>query len=238
MKRFKFKKRIYIKSNRIILLIVIIIVLNTYFFYLIFLNKLSESLIETARREIKEITFNIVTKNLTKEKLSSIAAEELIVIKKNKQDEITDVDFKLDLAYAAMIDIKSNVEEEVKNLKYGNVPSTAISIGDNLIIKIPYYTYTKNGLLMNLGPKIHVKINLLENVIGDVFSKISSYGINTVLINLYLKLYITESFLYPVYDEKINLEFEVLIASRVIQGKIPSFYNGVLENSSPIINVK
>ena len=55
--------------------------------------------------------------------------------------------------------------------------------------------------LMNLGSKLHVKINLLENVIGDVYTRISSYGINTVLINLYIKFYLIESFLYPPISE-------------------------------------
>lgn len=238
MRRIKYKKRLQFKISRIIFLLAILICINTIIYFSFFNSKLSNVLVEVAIRELKEITFNIVTKNLTKEKLKEITAEDLITIKKNKQEEITDVDFKLERAYEVLIDIKSNIEKEVVDLKAGKVPGNTLAIGDNLIIKVPYYAYTNNALLMNLGPKIYVKINLLENIIGDVYTRISSYGINTVLINLYIKFYLTESLLYPSKSEKIDLEFEVLVATKVIQGKIPSFYNGVLENSSSIINVK
>lgn len=238
MRRIKYKKRIKFKQNRIALILSILICVNTIAYMILFFNKLNDSILETAIKEIKEVTINIVTKNLTKEKLKEITTEDLITIKKNSNDEITDVDFKLDKAYETLIDIKSNIETEVINLKKGIVPANTEVIGDNLIVKVPYYSYTRNSLLMNLGPKIYIKVNLLENVIGDVYTRISSYGINTVLINLYIKFYITQSLLYPVKNDKIELEFEVLVASKVIQGKIPSFYNGVLENSSALINVK
>lgn len=238
MKRLKYKKRWQFKLSRIILILVVLIIINTMFLFAIFSKKLNESLIASTKKEIEEITINIVTKNLAKEKLKQITAEDLIIIIKNDKDEITDVDFKLDKAYKALIDIKDDIEKEVINLKSGAVPSNATSIGENLVIKIPYYAYTNNALLMNLGPKIHVKINLLESIVGDVYTKISSYGINTVLINLYMKFYLIESFLYPSVSEKIELEFEVLVATKVIQGKIPSFYNGVLESNSSLFNVK
>ncbi len=227
-----------IENKRILLLILILICINTAFFVNFFINKLNKTFVETARRELKEVTFNIVTKNLTKDILKEVTTDDLIVINKNRHDEITNVDFKLEKAYEVLIDLKSNIEKEVKNLKAGIVPSNTVAIKDNLIIKIPYYAYTKNAILMNLGPKIYIKINLLENIIGDVYTKMSSYGINSVLINLYIKLYLTESFIYPVYDESIELEFEILVATKVIQGKIPSFYNGVLESSSSLISVK
>lgn len=238
MRRLKYKKRWQFKVNRIIFILVALIIMNTIFLFLIFSNKLSDSVIASTKKEIEEITINIVTKYLTKKRLKQIAAEDLIIIIKNDKEEITDVDFKLDKVYDALIDIKSDIEKEVLDLKRGIIPSNTISVGNNLIIKIPYYAYTNNALLMNLGPKMHIKINLLENIIGDVYTRISSYGINTVLINLYIKFYLLESFLYPSISEKMEFEFEVLVATKVIQGKIPSFYNGVLESSSSLFNVK
>ncbi len=238
MRRVKYKKRWHFRNKQVFYLLIILICVKTFFYFLFFMNKLSDAIILTAEKEIKEITTAIVTKNLTKEKLKKVTTEDLIIIHKNQKDEITDVSFKLDKAYDVLIDIKSNIEKEVRDIKNGVVPSSAIAIQDNLVIKVPYYAFTSNALLMNLGPKIYIKINLLENIIADVYTKISSYGINTVLINLYIKFQIKESFLYPVLSQKMEYEFEVLVASKVIQGKVPSFYNGQMESSSPIINVK
>ena len=238
MRRIIYKKRWYFNNKKVLYLLIIFICINTFFYYLFFINRLSDAIIQTAEKELKEITMAIVTKNLTKDKLKKVTAEDLIIIHKNKVDEITDVSFKLDKAYDVLLDIKSNIEKEVRDIKKGIIPSQATAIKDNLVIKVPYYIFTGNALFMNLGPKIYIQINLLENIIGDVYTKISSYGINTVLINLYIKFYIKESFLYPVLSQKMEYEFEVLVASKVIQGKVPSFYNGLMESSSPIINVK
>ena len=238
MKKFKYRKKFYLNNKRILFILVIVIIINTIFNLKTFANKLGSNGVLLAEKELEEITVNLVTKSLSREKLTEIAAEDLIIIKYNKNDEITNVDFKLDRAYDVLIDIKQNIETEIRNLKKGDVPSSAVILKDNLIIKIPYYSYTNNVLLMNLGPKIYIKAHLLENIVGDVYTKISSYGINTVLVNLYIKFNITESLLYSAKTQKIEKEFEVLIATKILQGKIPNFYNGVMENSSSLINTK
>ena len=164
--------------------------------------------------------------------------EELIVINKDKEDVITHIDFKLDKAYEVILNIKEQIEKDVIDLKNGKLYSPAIVFNDNLILKVPYYSWSDNILLMNLGPKIFVKVNLLENVRGDLYTKVTSYGINSLLVNLYITIYIKESLLYPASSEQIEYNFDMLVASKVIQGKIPQFYNGIIESKSDVINLK
>lgn len=238
MRRIKYKKRINFKTSRIILIIVLAIIINTLFFIIFFLSKFSNTIEISAKKELKEITTNMVIKHLSKEKLIEASMENLIIINKDKEDAITHIDFKLDKAYEVIFTIKENLEKEVKKLKSGTLTTPAISIKENLVIKIPYYTWSNNMLLMNIGPKIFIKINLLENVRADLYTKVTSYGINSLLVNLYVTIYIKESLLYPANSEAIEYNFELLIASKVIQGKIPSFYNGILESKSGLINLK
>lgn len=167
-----------------------------------------------------------------------VSMEDLIIINKDKEDAITHIDFKLDKGYEVILNIKEKIENEIINLKEGKIPYSATMIKDNFIIKVPYYSWTNNLLLMNLGPKVFVKVNLLENVRGDLYTKVTSYGINSILVNLYITIYIKESLLYPASSKQIEYNFEMLIASKVIQGKIPSFYNGILESKSGVINIK
>lgn len=238
MRKVKYKTRLNINKSRIVLIIILAIIINTIFFIMFFLSKFSNAIEVSAKKELEEITTNMVLKHLTKEKIVEASMEDLIIVNKDKEDAISHIDFKLDEAYEVIFTIKKNLEKEVKNLKNGILTTPAISIKDNLVIKIPYYTWSNNILLMNIGPKIYVKVNLLENVKADLYTKVTSYGINSLLINLYITLYIKESLLYPANSEAIEYNFELLIASKVIQGKIPSFYNGVLESKSGLINIK
>ncbi|MDD4407288.1 MAG: sporulation protein YunB [Bacilli bacterium] len=238
MKRVKYKKRINIKKKRIIFIIILAIVVNTICFLIIFITKFSDTIEESAKKELKEITTNIVIKHLTKENLMKVSMEELIIINKDKEDVITHVDFKLDKGYEVILNIKEKIENEIIDLKKGKLYSPAIAFNENLVLKVPYYAWSDNILLMNLGPKIYIKVNLLENVRGDLYTKVTSYGINSLLVNLYITIYIKESLLYPASSEQIEYKFDMLVASKVIQGKIPSFYNGFLESKSDVINLK
>ena len=237
MKRVKFKKQINIEKKRLIFIIIIFIIINTIFFLMYFSKKFSKTIEVSAKKELKEITTNIVIKHFTREKLNEITIEELINISRNQNDEVMDVSFKLDRAYAVMLDIKDNLDKEILDLKKGNPPEGTHIVKDNIVIKAPYYSWTDNILLINLGPKIHVQLKLLQNVRGAVYSKVTSYGINSLLLNLYISLYVREGILYPALSEDIEYTFELLVASKVIQGRIPSFYNGILENNSSIIEL-
>ena len=196
-------------------------------------------MLKAAEREIAEITTTLVINNITREKLRYIAVDDLITVNKNINDEITDIDFKLDVAYDMLLDLRADLDIVVYALKDGVLPFKNMSvINDNLIIKIPFYTYTQNPILMNLGPKIHAQVNLLQTMRGSIDTKISSYGINSVLISLYLNLYITQTITLPTNRENTHTDFEILLASRVIQGKVPSFYAGKYETNSGLIHIE
>ncbi len=237
MKRVKFKRKFKINKKHVIFLIVLLIIVNTVILLMYFSNKLSKSIEVSAKKELKEITTNIIIKHFSKEKLNEITIDDLIIINKNQNGEVMDISFKLDKAYDVMLSIKDNVDKEIINLKEGNLPDKTHIIKDNLIVKVPYYSWTDNLILINLGPKIHVQLKMLQNVRGNVYTKVSSYGINSILLNLYISLYVKDGILYPIYNEDIEYTFDLLVASKVIQGRIPSFYNGLLENKSSIIDL-
>ncbi|WP_443686870.1 sporulation protein YunB, partial [Phascolarctobacterium faecium] len=67
-------------------------------------------------------------------------------------------------------------------------------------------------------------------------TKVKNYGINNVLLELYLDISVSSSLLTPVSKEEIKDNFSILIASRIIAGSVPDYYNGILESTSPLVN--
>lgn len=238
MKRFRQNKRIVITKGRLIFFIVLMIVLNLTVMLYYFTSKLGEVLLTAAEKELREITTLIVNSYINQERLSRIGVEDLIIARRNQAEEITDIDFKLDIAYEMFLELKDILDLAVLDIKNGKIKLDTTVVNDRLIIKVPFYSYTNNPLLMNLGPDIYVKVNLIEHVRGSITTEVTSYGINTALVNLYLNLFVTESILFPVNRENIVIEYNILLASKVIQGKVPSFYTGKYETSSDIINLE
>lgn len=232
------KKRLMLSKPKIIFILILLIFLNTMAFLFHFTSILGDVLLTTAEKELKEVTVLIVGSNISKERLSRIGVEDLIIANKNSKEEITDIDFKLDVAYEMLLELKDALDVAVLAVKQGNISTKTHVINDNLVLKIPFYAYTNNPLLMNLGPKIYLGIQMIEYIRGSVTTKVTSYGINSVLIDLYLNLQITESILLPTNRESIVLDYEILLASKVIQGKVPNFYPGTYEMNSGEINIE
>ena len=104
------------------------------------------------------------------------------------------------------------------------------------VLWIPLGVGSKNIFMTNFGPKIPIKLNILMDVGMGYKTKVSNYGINNILIELYLVVNVKNSILTPVTQESFGESYEILIASRIITGNVPDYYNGVLENNSPIVN--
>jgi len=237
MRKIVYRKRIHLNKIKVIFLLLLLIILNTSVFIYYFTDKLSDAVLLVAERELKEISQLTIGNNISREDLPKVSVDEIIIAHRDQNNEITDIDFKLDVAYDMMFALKGKLDLIVADLQAGKLTTKTTVIGDNLVIKVPFYSYTNNILLTNLGPKIYLKIELLELVRGSVTTKVTSYGINTSLVNVYLNLFITESIVFPTNRENIVLEYELLLASKVIQGKVPSLYTGKYEASSDIINI-
>ena len=236
----KIKKQFneYFSKQRMVFLIVLLTFFTSTVYIFFFTSKLSDVIIMAAERELTEMSQLIIGSKMTRDKFSMVGIDDIIVANRNRDDEIIDIDFKLDVAYDMMLSLRDELDKAVADLKQGKVTKNSIMIKDNLVVKVPFYTYTNNALLMNLGPKMHIEVNILEILRGAVRTEVKSYGINSVLINVYLDYWLTQSILFPANRENIVVEYELLVASKVVQGKVPSLYTGRYEQSSEILNIR
>ena len=104
-----------------------------------------------------------------------------------------------------------------------------------MILEMPFYNYSSNLLLANLGPKISAKINYIRYVNGSVKTKIKTYGINSLQVELYLNIEVSSEIVVPFIKEENITSMDILVASKIVQGEIPSIYNGLYESESKIV---
>ena len=55
-------------------------------------------------------------------------------------------------------------------------------------------------------------------------------------MELYLVIETQNKIINPLSDQEFKEEYEILIGSRMIIGKIPDYYNGIIESSSSIVS--
>ena len=219
------------KYNRKIYLIVLIIVM--VFIILIFFNsRLKPKIDNVLKKSINANIYRYIFNMFSVDTLTSNDMLNIIKIYKNENDEVISVDYQFNEVYKYL-------SSEMVRL-YDNVNNIKLSIdgfkSDNNVIFIPFGYGTNNIFLENLGFKIPCKVELLSNVKMGFKTRVSNYGINNILVELYLVISVQNNLIFPYNMEDFGDTYEMIIASKIIIGDIPLYYGDVIEKNSAIIS--
>lgn len=236
--------RLQIHFNRYQLwgLIFVTILFFSVILFFKFNKKVTPNLLTIAEASINKLNETILTNYRVKDIYKEVDLDDAIDIIKNSNDEIITVDFHLEKVYEALAIITKYLQV---NLEDVNVRNTVLNYYnedlssdlDSIILMIPMGVASQGIYLANLGPRIPVKVSYMGYVASSVRIKIEDYGVNNALVSVYIDCFITNEFIIPTINKQINHEYNILIASKIIQGIVPEYYGGVLETKSNILNV-
>ncbi len=232
MKRFKTKK--YKINNNII--IIMLIIINTIMILNYFKNNISYKLIDISKNTIEVYNNYLIMNFISNDILSKSDLNNIIKLNKNNKDEIISIEYDTKKSYELLKIVTDELYQIISNTTYKDILDYDFDIKDDLIIYYPIMLSSNNILLNNLGPKIPVKIKFLSSLLTNLNTKVTSYGLNNVLVEIYINIDITDDIVIPFTSDKINKNYNVLLASKVIMGTIPSFLGTSIENSSPILS--
>ena len=128
--------------------------------------------------------------------------------------------------------INKNLKDNLNKLEKGKIELEGITllkdkskIKKGVVYEIPSGIIFNNALLANIGPKIPVKLHLIGDAIVSVDTKITDYGINNAIIEVFVKINVTEQMILPFSVKKVKVEQSIPIAIKLIEGNIPSYYS-------------
>ena len=236
MNRFNLKmKRNIIKSK--ILTIIIFVFINDIFLFEYFKNNLSEHISYTAKIKIEELTKYHL--NDTIKKFLNVDTNNYIKVNL-VNNNIVNVDIDNNKSNILLKNIINDIEKNIYDIEKGkisNYHNLEMLRGDNgIVIFMPIGVMLNNSLFSRLGPRIPIKVSFLENLSAYVDVEVSSYGINNSLIKLYININIEEIVELPIKKDRNVVSYKYLIASKLINGEVPSMLGGMLDNSSNIVN--
>jgi sporulation protein YunB len=248
MKKIKLKKRRRIdKINAVI--VVIILLFLSIIMTLYFINKkLSPLLLDYAELETAKLANLIINQAVSKEIVNNIDIDKLFSMIQNKEGEIQTIDFNPIIVNNVLNAATTAVQNNLKALEQGNIDLIELNDGTlanydknklkkGIIFEIPLGVVTSNAFLSNLGPRVPVKLNLIGSVASNVDTKISEYGINNALIEVFIKIDVTEKINLPLSSKNTTVSSNIPVAMKIMQGKIPSYYSDGMSQSSPIFTL-
>ena len=97
-------------------------------------------------------------------------------------------------------------------------------------------TFTRVILYSFIGFKIPCKVNYISDVDMGFKTKVSDYGLNNLLIELYLCINVKNELMSPSSFYTFGESYELIIASKIVMGRIPNYLGDTIEKSSSIVS--
>ena len=219
------------KNNKFFLILFLIIIFSIGIIILIgskASNKITKYVRVNLEKEIYDYVFNTFSRKIMKNE----DLKNTLEINYNREGEIISIDYDFAKCYNLLgksIKILHDNANRI-NIKKDNYDQ------DKNVLFVYLGNLSDNYYLQQLGPRIPIKVNILNNIKMSFSTKVSAYGINTILLELYLNVITETSFIGPIKMEQFNNKYKLIVASTVLNGKIPQYYGGTIEKSSAIIS--
>lgn len=214
--------KLNIKDGDIVLLIIVLILIVSYIFIKIFSYRSEPILMDYAKRKTNNIVSSIINKSIN-DVIYKNSYENIIQIDKDKNGNITNLNFDSkkinELLYLTTNDILNSIDD----LEHINSKDKVYYVPMGVIHNIP--------ILVNIGPKIPFKIEIISSTNNSSYTNIKEYGINSSIVEVFIKIDIQIQVILPFRSEIIDVEKDILLDSKIVQGKIPEYYGGLLSTS-------
>ncbi len=231
--KFKLKKRKSKKQKIIIIIILLMISISLSFMYIN--KKVTPLLMMYAEKKSRTVATSIITQAVSNDLLKEMDKNNLFIETKDKNGNVISTDFNSIMINKLLNEISSYVEIYLEELESGNIDKLKLSRSlkekyglkkrkNGVIYEIPSGVITGNALLSNLGPKVPVRLNLNGDVITDIKTEVTNYGINNALIKVSVSVKVYMQVIIPFKTKEIVVESDIPIVMRIIKGEVPNYY--------------
>lgn len=245
-KKVKLKNKSKNNNNKIdftsitIFLIIIFVIIN----FIILDKEASPILYNYAELETKKMSTIIINKAVSRHITQEMTPEKIIKTTLNDSNEIISVDFNSVNVNKSLNEITNTVSNSLKLLETGKLKLVDIpEIKDKtkkrngIIYEIPFGVIFKTPILADLGPKIPVKTKMIGSVISNVETKITNYGINNALLEVFIRVEVQEQVILPFMSKKVTISQNIPVAIKIIQGTVPKYYGSSMKDSSNLLSI-
>lgn len=232
--RMKLKKKR--KKNLILLIILPFVIIGIISFILY--NKITPLLLNYAEIESKEIAYLIIDESIDTEIIDKIDPQNLFTVTKTNNGDIQSVDFNTRMVNEILELIGKKIFFNLKKAEEGDLSIINKENSNQSSFEVPLGKIFSNPLFSNIGPKIPFKFKLAGAVSTNISTVIKNYGINNVVIEVYIDIEANIRMLLPITSHKCLINNRFLVAMKVIPGSIPKYYNSGLNSASNLLTIQ
>lgn len=222
-------------------IVFLVVFCNAIFLICWFGNSVTPKFVHIAELNINHYIETIASdfKSYSLEKNNS---DDFLIIKENTKGEITSIDYDLAKIYEISDRFTKNIQSSLRDSnKITVIPyiekDLTSKMENGILLSMPMGVISNNIFLTNMGPRVPVFVHFIGSVFTQVNTKVTDYGINNALLDVYLKVKISYEIVTPMNQEMKEIEYDLLIDSKVIQGIVPNWYGKTFESQSAFFEV-
>lgn len=190
---------------------------------------------------------NNIVNSIVNEIIIDNYEENLFEISQNASGEIEMLDYNTKKVNKLLLEINEVVQQKLINLEEGKIEELEISNNfkltnlkktkNGVLCEIPLGTLKGNTLFANIGPNIPIRLSFIGQVQSNLETKITSYGINNIVIETNVIVEVEERITMPTTSENSVVIIKAPLTVKIIKGTVPNYYTGVYEKKSNTISL-
>ncbi len=186
--------------------------------------------------EVERLANNIVNKSIN-EIMANNKYEKFLVIDRENND-IEKISYNTSEINKLTNDVTNYIQKELLKLDDGYVDDFFVSdrlkkgkfknIKNGIICDVSLGSIKKSSVFANVGPTIPIKLVFMSQVKTDVDVKVKEYGINNVMVEIYLIVKVREVVSMPITSDSREIVVREPISIDIVRGNIPNYYGGII----------
>lgn len=207
--------------NRIILAISLFTVL-----FVMWIRSLNEY-VEPRLQAIAKQNVIFAINNITQSVLADLEydPDSLIQINNSPDGSIASIaydSYRLNqILYMALNTIDESLEQEETGS--GRQEGDEIYFKNGVVYECPIGLLTKIPFLANSGPRIPIRLKLINDITGEIKVDSTPYGINNTLVKVYIKISVKTQIITILSTSEMETSTEIPVVVQVVNGKVPQF---------------
>ncbi len=197
-------------------------------------SKVTPIMMITAKEECNKLSTIIINDAIKKQIVDGISFDKLFIIT-YEQGQIATIDFDSVMVNKVLSTITQTIQANLKYIEQGNVEMLELSsnvlahynqdkLKQGIIYEVPLGISYNNTFLSNLSPKVPVRINLIGSIDSGINTKVTNYGINNALIEVYVDVSVNMQTILPFQSDVSTVKMSVPLALKLIRGQVPEYY--------------
>ena len=178
--------------------------------------------------EVERLANNIVSKAIH-EKSLEYDYNDLLINNSNDKDY-----YDINKLNSIKNDITLYIQDVLSNLDNSKISDYFIpdrikygrfkGIKSGVICDISLGSLKKSVVFANIGPSIPIRLLFTSQIDSSIDIDVEEYGINNVVLKLYLIVTLKEQINMPISSERKDIVIKTPLSINIIRGKIPSYY--------------